>query len=205
MEPVLTVTPEALEKVELVRGREPDPAALALWVEVTGRDQLGRFQYDLWLAPDGDAPQGSAVERAGELTVVIPPASVEVLRGAVLNRSGDLETGGLVIEESAQASPDLGPPPEHLTGDTAQRVQQVLERQINPAIAAHGGVVHLVNVEDGVAFVRMGGGCAGCGMAGVTLDQGIELAIRQAVPEITGIVDVTDHAAGQNPYYVPTA
>jgi Fe/S biogenesis protein NfuA len=205
VEPVLTVTPEALEKVELVRGREPDPAALALWVEVTGRDQLGRFQYDLWLAPDGDAPQGSAVERAGELTVVIPPASVEVLRGAVLNRSGDLETGGLVIEESAQASPDLGPPPEHLTGDTAQRVQQVLERQINPAIAAHGGVVHLVNVEDGVAFVRMGGGCAGCGMAGVTLDQGIELAIRQAVPEITGIVDVTDHAAGQNPYYVPTA
>jgi Fe/S biogenesis protein NfuA len=174
-------------------------------VEVTGRDGFGRFQYDLWLAPDGDAPDGSAIERTDGLTVVIPPASVEVLRGAVLNRSGDLETGGLVIEESAQASPDLGPPPEHLTGDTAQRVQQVLERQINPAIAAHGGVVHLVNVEDGVAFVRMGGGCAGCGMAGVTLDQGIELAIRQAVPEITGIVDVTDHAAGQNPYYVPTA
>jgi Fe/S biogenesis protein NfuA len=205
VEPVLTVTPEALEKVELVRGREPEPAALALWVEVTGRDRLGRFQYDLWLAPDGDAPQGSAVERAGELTVVIPPASVDVLRGAVLNRSGDLETGGLVIEESAQATPDLGPPPESLTGDTAQQVHQVLEQQINPAIAAHGGVVHLVAVEDGVAFVRMGGGCAGCGMATVTLDQGIEQAIRQAVPEITGIVDVTDHAAGQNPYYAPTA
>jgi Fe/S biogenesis protein NfuA len=205
MEPILTVTPEALEKVELVRGREPDPAGLALWVEVTGRDRFGRFQYDLWLAPADDAPQGSALERAGELTVVIPPASVEVLRGAVLNRHGDLETGGLVIEESAQATPDLGPVPENLTGDTAERVQQVLEQQINPAIAAHGGVVHLVNVEDGVAFVRMGGGCAGCGMATVTLDQGIELAIRRAVPEITGIVDVTDHAAGQNPYYAPTA
>src|SRR6476661_5640255 len=135
VEPVLTVTPEALEKVELVRGREPDPAELALWVEVTGRDRLGRFQYDLWLAPDGDAPQGSVIERAGELTVVIPPASVDVLRGAVLNRSGDLETGGLVIEESVQATPDLGSPPESLTGDTAQRVHQVLEQQINPAIA----------------------------------------------------------------------
>jgi Fe/S biogenesis protein NfuA len=202
---VLTVTPEALEKVELVRGREPDPGKLALWVEVTGRDRVGRFQYDLWLAPDGDAPAGSAIEQAGGLTVVIPAASVEVLRGAVLNRSGDLETGGLVIEESAQATPDLGPPPRALTGDTAQRVQQVLEQQINPAIAAHGGVVHLINVEDGVAFVRMGGGCAGCGMATVTLDQGIEQAIREAVPEITGIVDVTDHAAGQNPYYAPTA
>jgi Fe/S biogenesis protein NfuA len=202
---VLTVTAEALEKVELVRGREPDPGALALWVEVTGRDRLGRFQYDLWLAPDADAPDGSAIERAGRLTVVIPPDSVEVLRGAVLNRSGDLETGGLVIEESAQATPDLGSSPENLTGDTAQRVQQVLERQINPAIAAHGGVVQLVNVEDGVAFVRMGGGCAGCGMATMTLDQGIERAIREAVPEITGITDVTDHAAGQNPYYAPTA
>jgi Fe/S biogenesis protein NfuA len=84
-------------------------------------------------------------------------------------------------------------------------VHQVLEQQINPAIAAHGGVVHLVAVEEGVAFVRMGGGCAGCGMATVTLDQGIEQAIRQAVPEITGIVDVTDHAAGENPYYAPTA
>jgi Fe/S biogenesis protein NfuA len=202
---VLTVTAEALEKVELVRGREPDPAALALWVEVTGRDRFGRFQYELWLAPGGDAPDGSAIEQAGGLTVVIPPDSVEVLRGAVLNRSGDLETGGLVIEESAQATPDLGPAPEKLTGDAAQRVQQVLEQQINPAIAAHGGVVHLVDVEDGVAFVRMGGGCAGCGMATVTLDQGIELAIREAVPEITGVVDVTDHAAGQNPYYAPTA
>jgi Fe/S biogenesis protein NfuA len=202
---VLTITAEALAKVELVRGREPDPGVLALWVEVTGRDRFGRFQYDLWLAPASDAPDGSAIEQAGGLTVVIPPDSVEVLRGAVLNRSGDLETGGLVIEESAQATPDLGPPPEELTGDTAQRVQQVLEQQINPAIAAHGGVVHLIDVEGGVAFVRMGGGCAGCGMATVTLDQGIELAIREAVPEITSIVDVTDHAAGQNPYYAPTA
>jgi len=201
MEPILTVTPEALEKVELVRGREPDPAGLALWVEVTGRDRFGRFQYDLWLAPADDAPQGSALERAGELTVVIPPASVEVLRGAVLKRHGDLENGGLVIEESAQATPDLGPVPENLTGDTAERVQQVLEQQINPAIAAHGGSAELVAVEADTAYLRLGGGCVGCGMVSVTLRQGIEVALREAVPVITRVIDVTDHASGENPYY----
>ena len=78
---------------------------------------------------------------------------------------------------------------------------QVLEEQINPAIAAHGGRAELVAVEDGVAYLRLGGGCQGCGMAAVTLSQGIEVAILDAVPEMTQVVDVTDHASGTNPYF----
>jgi Fe/S biogenesis protein NfuA len=80
-------------------------------------------------------------------------------------------------------------------------VVQVLERQINPSIAAHGGHAELVAVEDEVAYLRLSGGCQGCGMATVTLSQGIEVAIRDAVPEITRVVDVTDHASGDNPYF----
>jgi Fe/S biogenesis protein NfuA len=83
----------------------------------------------------------------------------------------------------------------------AQRVQQVLEQQINPSIASHGGEATLVAVEDDTAYLRLGGGCVGCGMATVTLSQGIEVAIREAVPEIVNVVDVTDHASGTNPYY----
>ena len=110
-----------------------------------------------------------------------------------------------MIEESAQATPDLGPVPESLTGDTAAAGAAGAGAADQPGHRRPRRRRPPGHVDDGVAFVRMGGGCAGCGMATVTLDQGIELAIRQAVPEITGIVDVTDHAAGQNPYYAPTA
>jgi Fe/S biogenesis protein NfuA len=65
----------------------------------------------------------------------------------------------------------------------------------------HGGSAELVAVEDTTAYVRLGGGCVGCGMATVTLSQGIEVAIKEAVPEILSVVDVTDHASGTNPYY----
>ena len=78
---------------------------------------------------------------------------------------------------------------------------QVLEEQINPAIASHGGHAQLVAVEDSIAYLRLGGGCQGCGMAAVTLSQGIEVAILDMVPEITEVIDVTDHSSGDNPYY----
>jgi Fe/S biogenesis protein NfuA len=80
---------------------------------------------------------------------------------------------------------------------------QVIDDQINPAIAMHGGSAELVAVEEGTAYVRLGGGCVGCGMATVTLSQGIEVAITEAVPEVTNVIDVTDHASGTNPYYEP--
>ena len=83
----------------------------------------------------------------------------------------------------------------------AERVIEVLNRQINPAIASHGGHAELVAIEEDVAYLRLAGGCQGCGMASVTLSQGIEVAIRDNVPEVTKVVDVTDHAAGEHPYF----
>jgi Fe/S biogenesis protein NfuA len=80
------------------------------------------------------------------------------------------------------------------------KVQCLLETAINPAVAGHGGVVSLVDVKDRMVYLQMGGGCQGCGMADVTLKQGIETMIREEVPEVVEILDVTDHAAGQNPY-----
>ena len=83
----------------------------------------------------------------------------------------------------------------------AQAVQDVLTKQINPAVAAHGGAVQLLEVKDNVAYIELGGGCVGCGMVDVTLKQGIEVAIKEAVPEIEAIIDTTDHASGTNPYF----
>jgi Fe/S biogenesis protein NfuA len=90
-----------------------------------------------------------------------------------------------------------------LSGPTAERVARILEDAINPAIAAHGGRADLVAVEDDTVYLRLSGGCQGCGMATVTLTQGIEVAITEAVPEVRRVVDVTDHAAGTNPYFEP--
>lgn len=85
-----------------------------------------------------------------------------------------------------------------------KKVQGVLDGEINPAVAAHGGWVELIDVQKNEVFIRMGGGCQGCGMADVTLKQGVEKSIRQAVPQIGAIMDTTDHATGRNPYYAPS-
>lgn len=88
-----------------------------------------------------------------------------------------------------------------MSGDTAQRIVQVLERHINPSIAMHGGRAELAGVQESTAYMRLGGGCQGCSMAAVTLRQGIERSIKDMVPEITEVVDITDHASGDNPFY----
>jgi Fe/S biogenesis protein NfuA len=201
MEQILTVTDAAIEKAVMVRSREDEPERHALWVEVVGS---GFAQtYDLYLQPLADAPPDAHVQDHGRISVVIPAGSIEALRGGTLDRQGDLLMGGLVLN-TPQASPDMGPAPEGLEGTAEERVRRVLDEQINPAIAAHGGVAQVERVEDGVVYLRFGGGCAGCGMVSVTLKQGIEAAVLQLVPDVHRIVDVTDHASGTNPYYSPT-
>jgi Fe-S cluster biogenesis protein NfuA len=90
---------------------------------------------------------------------------------------------------------------EGLATDQGKMVQRIIDEQVNPAVASHGGFITLVDVKDNEVFVQLGGGCQGCGMANVTLKQGIETAIVQHMPEITAVLDVTEHAAGDNPYY----
>ena len=85
----------------------------------------------------------------------------------------------------------------------ADAVQKVLDEKINPSVATHGGFVDLVALEDGVAYLRFGGGCQGCGMINVTLKQGVEKVLFEDVPEIKKVMDTTDHASGDNPYYQP--
>jgi len=82
-----------------------------------------------------------------------------------------------------------------------ERVARLFDEQVNPMVARHGGRVELIDVQDAVVMLRMGGGCQGCGMADVTLRQGIEGMLSQHIPEVRGIVDITDHTSGANPYF----
>ena len=86
---------------------------------------------------------------------------------------------------------------------TKEKIQYLLSHKINPGVAAHAGFVELIDVKDNNLYIRLGGGCQGCGAADFTLRQGIEVIIRKEVPEIVDVFDITDHAAGMNPYYRP--
>jgi Fe/S biogenesis protein NfuA len=88
--------------------------------------------------------------------------------------------------------------------DLKTKVQELIESMINPAVAGHGGYIELIDVKDNTVYIQMSGGCQGCGAADVTLKAGIERMIKEEIPEVTEILDVTDHAAGQNPYYSPS-
>ena len=202
-DPILTITDKARAKILEIRSQEPDAEDLALSVEVSGVVG-GSYSYELTFLPLSDASPDDVVIGHDDISVVIPRGSVEKLRGATLDMSRDLLRGGLVIDNPNRPSPailDPDAPAPELTGDVAQRVSQILDIQINPSIAAHGGHAELVAVEDDTAYLRLSGGCQGCGMATVTLKHGIEVAIKQAVPEIEQVIDVTDHASGTNPYF----
>ena len=80
-------------------------------------------------------------------------------------------------------------------------VQELFDKEVNPAVAAHGGYFNLLDVQDNTVYVELGGGCQGCGMANVTLRQGVEARLREVLPEMAGLIDTTDHASGTNPYY----
>jgi Fe/S biogenesis protein NfuA len=199
----ISITEKALEKVRGFRAGAPDAEAQAMWVEVAGV-QAGEWTYNMSLKPAAQAGPGDLVKTEDDLPIVVPAADVDKLDGATIDWSDDLMRGGLLVRNPNRPSPAVGTrPPVDLTGPVPQRVMRVLEEQINPAIAMHGGSAELVAVEDSTAYVRLGGGCVGCGMATVTLSQGIEVAIKEAVPEVAEVVDVTDHASGTNPYYEP--
>jgi Fe/S biogenesis protein NfuA len=203
--PVLTLTDKALAKVLELRADEGNAEPLALWVEVSGAIG-GAYTYDMYFQAASDAGPDAWTGVQEGLTIVVPAASAPKMVGSVLDLNWDLMAGGMSIRNpnrppAPPASPTMTGPPPDLSGDVAQRVIQVLDAQVNPSIASHGGRADLVAVEDGAAYLRLSGGCAGCGMAAVTLNQGIEVAIKASVPEIVRIVDVTDHASGTNPYY----
>jgi Fe/S biogenesis protein NfuA len=206
--PIVSLTPEAHRIVREALDQEPEPASLALWLEVRGVES-GAFVYDLFFQATSDAAEGDAVHADGDVQVVVPGGSVDRLRGARLEWSEDGE-GGLVLVNPNTPTPEEsspGVPPEVLaagiTGPIARRVVSVLEQVVNPSIASHGGRADLLALDaaEGIAYLRLSGGCQGCAMSQMTLKQGIETSLLEEVPELTRVIDVTDHGGGENPFY----
>lgn len=200
--PVVSLTDEARAAVRDAVTQEPDPESLALWLDVRGV-QDGGYVYDLYFQALSDAGEGDAVQEDGELPVVVPAAAVDSLRGARLEWSEEGDGGLVLVNPNTPQSAPSVPVGAGVEGPLAARVASVLDQVVNPSIAGHGGRADLVAFDEdgGVAYLRLSGGCQGCAMSRMTLTQGIEVALRDEVPEVTRVVDVTDHGSGDNPYY----
>lgn len=195
--PIITIAEDAIDMIANLAEQEPGDDEYGLSIEVTGI-RGAQFTYDLSFVPVGDASESHIVERHGSLAVVLREEDVEKLEGASLT----LTDQGLAMNNPNQpATPTMAAPKGDLEGPLADQIQTVLEQQVNPAIAAHGGGAELVSVDGTIAYLKLMGGCQGCGMAQVTLRQGIERILMEAIPDLSGVVDVTDHASGSDPYY----
>ena len=205
---VLTMTDEARNVVTDAMNGEAPSEALALWVEVTGTRGAG-YAYDLYFSELNLAPEGAAIGRDRDITIVIPAASVERLRGSRLEFANEGGGGLVLVNPNSPSLEEINPgvPADILAlgveGTLGSIAVVVLEEQINPSIAQHGGRADLIAMDEekGIAYIKLSGGCQGCSMSRMTLSQGIETSLRESIPEITKVLDVTDHASGDNPFY----
>jgi len=189
---MLTITDAAKKKVlAILEGEEQKD--LALRVAIRGRGP-GGFRYELQFVGAGERGAEDTVVDAGGFDVLVDPESAPNLKGATVDFLDGVTESGFKVDN----------PNPLWTDPRAQAVQDAIDTQINPGVASHGGHVALLDVKDNIAYIALGGGCQGCGMADVTLKQGIEVLLKEAVPEIRQVIDTTDHAAGKNPFYQPS-
>jgi Fe/S biogenesis protein NfuA len=189
---IVVVTDAAREKIQEIMEMQNIVGRGAIRVGIAGRGPAG-FNYSMSLEEDAQPAEGEAVQDEGNFKILLDGENLEKLRGASIDFVGQLVGGGFKIDNPNSVWDD----------PLAVEIQALIDSQINPGVASHGGYVELLDVKDSRVFVRMGGGCQGCGMASVTLKQGVEVLIKQSFPQIEAVVDSTDHAGGDNPYYQP--
>ncbi len=196
-EPIVEITPAALVKLRELRDEEPDADQLGLRLEIAsgpGED----FRYDLSFDEFLAAGLSDEVRTVDGLKVIIPQRDQERLQGATLDHT---ETQGLVIRNPNR--PGV-PVVEGLTNDDplSAEIETMVATEVNPALAAHGGFVTYVGHDgNGTAFLTMGGGCHGCSMSKLTMLDGVQTMLVDAIDGVEQVKDLTDHSTGENPYY----
>jgi Fe/S biogenesis protein NfuA len=193
---VISVTPAAVTKLVELRDSEPEGSRLGVRIEILS-DEGQDFTYDLSFQVVTKADITDVIRNHGGLRVIIPARDTGNLEGATL----DFEADGLVLRNPNRPKPiQLGT--LTIDDDTAAAVHAVIDGEVNPALAAHGGYVTFVGHDgEGKVYLTMGGGCHGCAMSRMTMLQGVQTMIKDQVPGVDKVVDVTDHSTGENPFY----
>jgi len=188
--PELTITDAALEKIVGAKDAEDRPEVA---LRITAREEGAKFRYELKLVAADTKTDDDGVLEFDEVSIYLDSASAARLRGATLDFIDDINGSGLKFDNPNKTTLGMNP--------LASRIQQVLDDRVNPGLAGHGGNVALMDIQDQKVILQFGGGCQGCGMVDTTLKDGVAVTLQQAIPEITEVVDITDHEAGENPYY----
>lgn len=198
---IITITPDALVKLVELRDTEADAERLGLRLEIISK-RGEDFRYDLSFEVVTRAALTDEVRtHTGDghtLKVIIPADSAELLEGATLDHS---DSAGLVIRNPNKPQP---PVVEGLIHDDALSadIVRVIDAEVNPALAAHGGFVTFVGHDnEGTVFLTMGGGCHGCSMSKMTMLDGVQTMLVEQIAAVERVRDLTDHTAGENPFY----
>lgn len=200
-EEILDISQAAADKInELIESR--GRADLVVRVAIRGALPGGGYQTEFKFIGRSEADETDIIQRAGKVDFYFEPDVAERVQGSKVDFDESRYSAGFNIEypKSSFYPPEMQPG-KQWDDPLAQKVQTVIDDYINPGVAGHGGWVLLKDVKENKAHVEMGGGCQGCGLAAITLRQGIESAILQAVPEIEAILDLTAHEHGEDPYY----
>ena len=189
--PLLSVTEVATRQIKRILEQE-ELLEQAVRVGIADKTPTG-FQYKLEFCDRDERAEGDLVFEHDGVLFYVDADSVADLRGTSLDYVDTGFSAGFKFENPNK--------PKLLGDPVAERVYRVIQERINPGVASHGGQVTLLDVKDGTAYVRLGGGCQGCGHADSMVKEGIQTMICEEVPEIHTVLDVTDHAAGTNPYF----
>ena len=201
---MIQLTDRAREKIQALVDADVvrDPALRIGIADGEQRSPLQRYAITLVEREDKERTE-IAINLEG-IRVLLNLDTSNLLSGATIDWAE--EDGGFRVETPRPRR--AAPPPASASAEgpgldspLAERVQQVLDELINPRIAMHGGAVELVDVADDVIYVRMTGGCQGCSASAATLRMGVERMVKEEIPEVQDVVDLTDHEAGVNPYY----
>ena len=192
---MLTITEGAITKIVELIDKSPNPVQ-GLRISASSVSPL-KVDYRMAFISEGQQGDVDEVLTFEGFSVFVDPDSQTHVEEATVDYVEGLMGAGFKIERPRSL-------PDGVDGDLLTRVQTVLDEKINPSVAGHGGRVSLIDLRDKTVFLKFEGGCQGCGQADVTLKQGIEVMIKESVPEIEAIYDVTDHADGKNPYYQPS-
>lgn len=193
----LNVTPTAIEKFKAVidEGEHYAPEDALVRVMIKGRTATG-YEYTMGLAEKDENPaehMRDSFYEFDDIEVVVDDISMQSLKGSTIDYKEDLNAAGFIIDN----------PNKPIFNDIERDVQELLNSHINPQIKSHGGQVDVVRYDedDSILYIEMSGGCQGCSSSAVTLKNGVEQMIYEEFPDIDDIKDVTDHDAGENPYY----
>ncbi len=183
------LTDKAIAKVSEFAAGHDEAAGKHLRIYIQGGSKAS-YEYGFTF---DERHNGDEVLPQGDVDLLVDRFSLMYMLGSQVDFVDDVRGSGFVVD-----NPNL---PPLMQNPVAAKVQEILEERINPGVASHGGWVSLIDYDAGRVFLKLGGGCQGCGMVDVTLKQGIERVLKDEIPDIVEVLDTTDHASGTNPYF----